>query len=113
MLRLPARSDSSSSSVSTICARWLTPTCGSALAGAQQATQALAGGDALLDEVEHDFLGGTDAVHPAHDLADREPGELTVVRARDAARHLAVQDSLQRHGQSLRRILALPRIGPR
>src|SRR3954469_1653748 len=74
MLRLPARSVSSSSSVSTICARWLTPTCVSALAGAQQAAQSLAGGDALLDEVEHDFLGGTDAVHPAHDLSNREPG---------------------------------------
>src|SRR4051794_37483449 len=108
MLRLPARRDASSSSVSTICARWLTPTCGSALAGAQQATQALAGGDALLDEVEHDFLGGTDAVHPAHDLPDREPGELTVVCARHAARHFPVQDSLQRHGQRLRRILAFP-----
>src|SRR3954447_21412387 len=112
MLRLPARTVSSSSSVSTICARWLTPTCGSALAGAQQATQALAGGDALLDEVEHDFLGGTDAVHPAHDLSDREPGQLTVVRARDTPGHLAVEDSLQRHGQRLRRVLALPGISP-
>src|SRR4051794_4099039 len=112
MLRLPARSVSSSSSVSTICARWLTPTCGSALAGAQQATQSFAGGDALLDEFEHDLLGGTDAVHPAHDLSDREPCQLTVVCARDAARHLAVQDSLQRHGQRLRRVLALPGIGP-
>src|SRR3954451_13768724 len=101
MLRLPARSVSSSSPVSTICARWLTPTCGSALAGAQQATQSLAGGNALLDEVEHDLLGGTDAVHPAHDLSDREPGELTVVRQRDARSHFAVEDSLQRHGQRL------------
>src|SRR3954447_17604398 len=99
MLRLPARSDSSSSSVSTICARWLTPTCVSALAGAQQATQPLAGGNALLDEVEHDFLGGTDAVHPADDLSDREPGELAVVCPRDAASHFAVEDSLQRHRQ--------------
>src|SRR3954454_6040621 len=113
MLRLPARSVSSSSSVSTICARWLTPTCGSALAGAQQATQALAGGDALLDEVEHDFLGGTDAIHPAHDLSDREPGQLTVVCAGNPARHLAVEDSLQRHVQRLRRVLALPGVGPR
>src|SRR3954451_6389650 len=113
MLRLPASSASSSSSVSTICARWLTPTCSSVLAGAQQATQPFAGGDALLDEVEHDFLRRADAVHPPDDLPDRESRQLAVVRAGDAARHLAIKDSLQWHRQRLRRVLALPGVGPR
>src|SRR3954453_23065973 len=117
MLRLPASSASRSSSLSTICARWLTPTCSSALAGAhvaaQEATESLAGGDALLDEVEHDLLRRPDAVHPAHDLPDREPGQLAVVGASDAARLLAVEDSLQRHRQRLRGVLALPGVGPR
>src|SRR5205807_1538479 len=112
MLRLPASRDSSSSSVSTICARWLMPTFDSALAGPQQAAQALGRRDALLDEVEYDFLRRADPVHPADDLPDGEAGQLSVVRAGDAACHFAVQDSLQWHGQRLRGVVALPRVGP-
>src|SRR4051794_40921755 len=87
IVRLPASSCCSSSSESTICPRWLTPTSPSAL-GVDQPAHALDRRDALLDELEHNLLRRTDAVHAADDLADREAGELLVVRTADPPGHL-------------------------
>src|SRR4051794_20252450 len=101
IVRLPASSCWTSSSVRTMSARWLTPTAGSALA-VEELAHPLDGGDAPLDQVEHDLLRRPDSVHPPDDLPDREPRELPVVRTADPPGHLAVQDSLQRHGQCLR-----------
>ena len=54
---------------------------------------------------------GPDRVHPSDDLADRR-AQRHRARAHEAVRGLDVEDPLERHRQRLRRVLALPGLGP-